>query len=193
MRFGALSKSGALAVSSVNLHGKRILLFYVALWRRKGKTPSRPEHLESFPPPVVSLLLLRAIAPRFPPSMANPASESQRPAPPAACHRLLLSLRSHQRAWIAFLAAGLATLVVVRSKMYSNLLRQVATPLEQDDGWTSGLSDEEEWGEFPPLPPLEDRRRLWSPDLGASSSLRGSSCCPSLRGWTCWSSSSKHS
>ncbi|GAA5833798.1 hypothetical protein JCM11251_005969 [Rhodosporidiobolus azoricus] len=84
--------------------------------------------------------------------------------PPAARHRIHRLFRSHRRTWLTLLAAGLAVLIAARSQSYTLNLHASTKPHERYDGRTSVLNEEEGWGVFPPLPPLEDRRRLWPPD-----------------------------
>ncbi|GAA5896640.1 hypothetical protein JCM6882_005747 [Rhodosporidiobolus microsporus] len=97
--------------------------------------------------------------------MTVPSTTPAAPTPSHSLPRLLRSLRSHRRAWIALLAAGLAVALAAQSTKISEPSYAAAERGERNDGRGRGLSDEEGWGEFPPLPPLEDRRRLWPPEL----------------------------
>ncbi|BGP05748.1 hypothetical protein JCM10049v2_001561 [Rhodotorula toruloides] len=94
-------------------------------------------------------------------------SRTDRPPPPASLSLLVRSLRTRRRSWILLLAGLLALVVYGRiGTRTTTLSAHGASELERRGVRFDRERDEDEVGvDFPPLPELHDRDRLWPPDL----------------------------
>ncbi|BGP05755.1 hypothetical protein JCM10049v2_001568 [Rhodotorula toruloides] len=94
-------------------------------------------------------------------------SRADRPPPPASLSFLVCSLRTRRRSWIILLAGLLALVVYGRSRAGDGIEgAHGASELERRGVRFDRERDEDEVGvDFPPLPELQERDRLWPPDL----------------------------
>ncbi|GAA6026764.1 hypothetical protein JCM8097_005845 [Rhodosporidiobolus ruineniae] len=102
--------------------------------------------------------------------MSEPSGHlATRPSPCVRLPRLLTSLRSRPSTWLALAAAGLALALALRSSFKASPAPVLPLSRGVEAKIASELSDEGELvGDFPPLDELDeldDRDRLWPPDL----------------------------
>lgn len=90
------------------------------------------------------------------------------PSPPVALPLLINSLRTRRRYWAA-LIAGLLAVVTAYMSVYNRsagTITGAAWEVLRESG--TRLSEEGDWPSLPSLGELEDRGRLWPPDLSTS-------------------------
>ncbi|BGP22553.1 hypothetical protein JCM10295v2_001438 [Rhodotorula toruloides] len=93
-------------------------------------------------------------------------TRAKRPAPSASLSLLVHSLRTRRRSWIILLAGLVALVVYGRSgSRRAGLSAHEASQLERRGVRFDRERDDEVGVVFPPLPKLQDRDRLWPPDL----------------------------
>jgi hypothetical protein len=99
-------------------------------------------------------------------------SRADRPPLHAFLSLLVRSLRIRRRSWIVLLAGFLALVVYGRtgSNKAGEGIREAGELDRRSVRWDRERDEDEVGVVFPPLPRLQDRDRLWPPDLSAFSS-----------------------